>query len=86
MRLAWEILNGLEAYRITQIPRRPSPVRQPAGDPGRAQRVAALAAAYQAGADQAAGAEAVVIGTSGPGGDGPEFQAARGRERAWSKQ
>ena len=78
MRLAWEILNGLEAYRITQIPRRPSSVRQPAGDPGRAQRVAALAAAYQAGADQAAGAEAVVIGWLRPGDDDPVQLLAAG--------
>jgi DNA helicase HerA-like ATPase len=91
MRLAWEILNGLDAYRVTQIPRRPEPARprqQPA-DPGQAQRVAALAAAYHAGADgacadgagkdgQATGAGAVAIGWLRPGADGPVQLLAAG--------
>ncbi len=54
--LAWEALNELDAYRITEIPRRaegdvsqPSP-EQP-DDAGRTQRVAALIAAYHAGAE-----------------------------------
>jgi uncharacterized protein len=52
---AWRELNGLDAYRIAEIPRRPdageteSPGDQP-NDPGRAQRLAALVAAYHAGA------------------------------------
>src|SRR5580658_1249522 len=96
MRLAWEILNGLDAYRITEIPRRPEPARarqQPA-DPGLAQRVAALVAAYHAGADgagadgvgadgvgkdgQATGAGAVAIGWLRPGADGPVQLLAAG--------
>src|SRR5580704_16118316 len=79
MRLAWEILNGLDAYRVTQIPRRPEPARprqQPA-DPGQAQRVAALAAAYHAGADGRA-AGAVAIGWLRPGADGPVQLLAAG--------
>ncbi len=48
-------LEQLEAYRITEIPRRPDAdhVQAPAhqqGDPGRTQRAAALAAAYHASA------------------------------------
>jgi DNA helicase HerA-like ATPase len=51
---AWQELDGLDAYRITEIPRRPDAAetattpRQP-GDPGRMQRFAALIAAYHAG-------------------------------------
>jgi DNA helicase HerA-like ATPase len=53
--VAAEVLERLEAYRITEIPRRlgvgqaqaPAPQQD---DPGRAQRAAALAAAYHAGA------------------------------------
>jgi uncharacterized protein len=51
---ASEVLGRLAAYRITEIPRRPdaehaqAPAHQP-GDPGRAQRAAALIAAYHAG-------------------------------------
>ena len=63
--LASQVLERLEAYRITEIPRRPdtdqAPARQP-DDPGRAQRAAALAAAYHAGAgtkDDGAGALAI---------------------------
>jgi len=80
MRLAWEILNGLDAYLITRIPRpsRPAPAWQPAADPGRAQRVAALVAAYHAGADQAAGAGAVAIGWLRPGDDDPVQLLAAG--------
>ncbi|MGH3254094.1 MAG: ATP-binding protein [Streptosporangiaceae bacterium] len=53
--VAAEVLERLEAYRITEIPRRldvgdaQAPAHQP-DDPGRAQRAAALAAAYHAGA------------------------------------
>jgi uncharacterized protein len=52
--LAWDALGGLDAYRITEIPRRPEPGPAPApaesDDPGRIQRLAALVAAYHAGA------------------------------------
>ena len=50
--LAWDALSGLDAYRITEIPRRPEPGPAPADsdDPGRTQRLAALVAAYHAGA------------------------------------
>ncbi len=52
--LAWDALGGLDAYRITEIPRRPEPGPAPAqaesDDPGRLQRLAALVAAYHAGA------------------------------------
>jgi DNA helicase HerA-like ATPase len=44
---AWQALDGLGAYRITEIPRRPDAAA--AGDAGRAQRIAALVAAYHAG-------------------------------------
>jgi len=50
--LAWDALGGLDAYRITEIPRRPEPGPAPAqaesDDPGRIQRLAALVAAYHA--------------------------------------
>ena len=53
--LAWDALSGLDAYRITEIPRRPEPGPAPApadsDDPGRTQRLAALVAAYHAGAE-----------------------------------
>jgi DNA helicase HerA-like ATPase len=52
--LARDALGGLDAYRITEIPRRPEPGPAPApaesADPGRIQRLAALVAAYHAGA------------------------------------
>jgi DNA helicase HerA-like ATPase len=54
--LAWDGLDELAAYRVTEIPRRPdagtaeAPREQP-NDPGRTQRVAALVAAYHAGAE-----------------------------------
>ncbi|HEV2934056.1 MAG TPA: ATP-binding protein [Streptosporangiaceae bacterium] len=54
MTLAWQELDGLDAYRITEIPRRAeagdtqTPSHQLA-DPGRTQRLAALIAAYHAG-------------------------------------
>ena len=53
--LAWDALSALDAYRITEIPRRPEPGPAPApadsDDPGRTQRLAALVAAYHAGAE-----------------------------------
>ena len=56
MTLAWDALNELDAYRITEIPRRPEPdATQPSRDEpddvGRTQRLAALIAAYHVGAD-----------------------------------
>ena len=54
MTLGWPELTELDAYRITEIPRRPetgdaeAPRDQPS-DPGRTQRLAALIAAYHAG-------------------------------------
>ncbi len=56
MTLAWDALNELDAYRITEIPRRPEPdgtqaARDEPDDAGRTQRLAALIAAYHAGAD-----------------------------------
>src|SRR6266446_9775382 len=54
--LAWDALGELDAYRITEIPRRPDagatqPPQQQPNDAGRTQRVAALVAAYHAGAE-----------------------------------
>jgi len=51
----WPELTELVAYRITEIPRRPDAddieaPRDQSGDPGRTQRLAALIAAYHAGA------------------------------------
>jgi DNA helicase HerA-like ATPase len=53
--LGWPELTALDAYRITEIPRRPGPGETGASpglpnDPGRTQRLAALIAAYHAGA------------------------------------
>jgi hypothetical protein len=80
MRLAWEILNGLDAYRITQIPRWPEPARprRQSADPGLAQRVAALAAAYHAGAD-GAGADGARRGGAGTGGAGTDGAGTGGQ-------
>ena len=54
MTLGWPELTALDAYRITEIPRRPGPGETGASaglpnDPGRTQRLAALIAAYHAG-------------------------------------
>src|ERR1700760_1564258 len=51
---AWRRLCGLEAYQITEIPRRDEEARAEQ-DRGRAQRVAARAAAYHAGEPVALG-------------------------------
>src|SRR2546429_1433564 len=52
--LAWDAVGGLDAYRITEIPRRPEPGPAPAqaesDDPGRIQRLAALVGASHVGA------------------------------------
>ncbi|MGH3287515.1 MAG: hypothetical protein ACRDPD_22955, partial [Streptosporangiaceae bacterium] len=55
MTLGWPELTALDAYRITELPRRPGPGETGASpglanDPGRTQRLAALIAAYHAGA------------------------------------
>src|SRR5713226_4287259 len=66
--LAWDALNELDAYRITEIPRRSeADVTQPSheqpNDAGRTQRLAALVAAYHAGAEaKGNGSGAVAIG------------------------
>jgi DNA helicase HerA-like ATPase len=77
MTFAWLELEGLDAYRITEIPRHPEAGEtetsqgQPS-DPGRMQRLAALIAAYHAGAgSKAGGTGALAIGwvrhsTGGP--------------------
>ena len=54
MTLGWPELTELDAYRITEIPRRPETgdaeaSRDQPSDPGRTQRLAALIAAYHAG-------------------------------------
>jgi len=55
----WRELCGLDAYRISEIPRRPDSAAtggpQMERDPGRAQRIAALVAAYHAGGTVAFG-------------------------------
>jgi hypothetical protein len=56
--LAWDGLTALDAYQVTEIPRRPDTGPAPASaeppnDPGRTQRVAALVAAYHSGAGSA---------------------------------
>ncbi len=49
MTSAWRRLCGLPAYQITEIPRRDQDEAGRERDPGRAQRMAALVAAYHAG-------------------------------------
>jgi hypothetical protein len=55
----WRDLCGLDAYRISEIPRRPDSAAtggpRMERDPGRAQRIAALVAAYHAGGTVAFG-------------------------------
>jgi DNA helicase HerA-like ATPase len=58
--LAWDGLTALDAYQVTEIPRRPDTgpahaAAEPPNDPGRTQRVAALVAAYHCGASSAGG-------------------------------
>ena len=81
--LAWDALGGLDAYRITEIPRRPEPGPAPAqadsDDPGRIQRLAALVAAYHAGAEaKGNGSGAVAIGWVRHDTDGPVQLLAAG--------
>ena len=54
---AWEVLQGLAAWRVTEIPRQPQrpAVSEPAGDLLALQRVAALTSAYHAGGPVAFG-------------------------------
>ena len=68
MTLAWDGLRELDAYRVTEIPRRldagtsEAPQERP-NDAGRTQRFAALVAAYHAGAEtKNGGAGALAIG------------------------
>jgi len=77
---AWDTLNELDAYRITEIPRGPAaegtgqarPAETEPGDTGRTQRLAALIAAYHAGADtKDVGAGALVVGWIRHGEAGP---------------
>jgi uncharacterized protein len=66
--LAWNALNELNAYRITEIPRRSDadatrPALDQPNDVGRTQRLAALIAAYHAGAEaKGNGPAALAIG------------------------
>src|SRR2546421_1304148 len=80
--LAWAALGGLDVYRITEIPRRPEPGPAPAqaesDDPGRIQRLAALVAAYHAGAETRGGSGAVAIGWVRYDTDGPVQLLAAG--------
>jgi uncharacterized protein len=82
--LAWQDLDRLDAYRITEIPRpQDAGDQQPPagrrGDPGRAQRFAALAAAYHAGvAAKADGAAALAFGWLRHGTGGPVQVLAAG--------
>ena len=68
MTLAWNALNELNAYRITEIPRRSDadatrPALDQPNDVGRTQRLAALIAAYHAGAEaKGNGSAALAIG------------------------
>ncbi len=76
MTLAWPALNELSAYRITDIPRPddgdPAVAGARPGDPGRAQRQAALVAAYHAGLVTAsAAAGALAVGWFRPHAGGP---------------
>ena len=77
---AWDTLNELGAYRITEIPRRPAaeavgparPAEGEPGDTGRTQRLAALLAAYHAGAQtKGNGAGALAVGWIRHGEAGP---------------
>jgi uncharacterized protein len=90
--LAWQELSGLDAYRITEIPRCPdageaeTPQGQP-NDPGRTQRLAALVAAYHAGvAGQAGGTGALAIGWVRHTSGGPVQFLAAGRGLAGSTE
>jgi uncharacterized protein len=74
---AWQTLSELDAYLITEIPRRPEadaarPAADEPDDTGRSQRLAALAAAYHAGAEATGrGPGSVAIGWLRQSADGP---------------
>ena len=81
--LGWPELTELDAYRITEIPRRPETgdaetSRDQPSDPGRTQRLAALIAAYHAGVGaKGNGQGAVAIGWVRHSAGGPvQFLAA----------
>jgi DNA helicase HerA-like ATPase len=81
--LAWDALSGLDAYRITEIPRRPesgpAPSPSDSDDPGRTQRLAALVAAYHSGAEiKGNGSGALAIGWVRHDTDGPVQLLAAG--------
>ena len=83
MTLGWPELTELDAYRITEIPRRPETgdaetSRDQPSDPGRTQRLAALIAAYHAGVGaKGNGQGAVAIGWVRHSAGGPvQFLAA----------
>jgi len=61
MTLSWDGLTGLEAYRITAIPRLPDDAASQ-GDAGRPRRAAALTAAYHLTASAAGSKETLVFG------------------------
>ena len=80
---AWDALSELDAYRVTELPRRPDPgpAQPQAGsdDPGRTQRLAALVAAYHAGAEtKGNGSGALAIGWVRHDTDGPVQLLAAG--------
>ena len=82
--LAWDALSELDAYRVTEIPRPADPASaQPPSEPddaGRTQRLAALVAAYHAGAEaEGNGSAALVIGWVRHDTDGPVQLFAAGR-------
>jgi DNA helicase HerA-like ATPase len=81
--LAWDALSGLDAYRITEIPRQPEPGAAPSpadsDDPGRTQRLSALVAAYHAGVgNKGDGSGALAIGWVRHDTDGPVQLVAAG--------
>ncbi len=81
--LAWPDLDGLDAYHITEIPRRPQTEQTAAppdrsGDAGRTQRLAALIAAYHAGV-AGPGSGALALGWVRHAAGGPVQFLAAGR-------
>src|SRR5436305_13758231 len=81
--LTWDALSGLDAYRITEIPRRPEtgtvPSSADSDDPGRTQRLAALVAAYHTGVGiKGDGSGALAIGWVRHDTDGPVQLLAAG--------
>jgi DNA helicase HerA-like ATPase len=65
---AWQRLCGLDAFQVTQIPRRPDGISPQAGsaggrrDPGRSQRTAVLVSAYHAAQREAGAPGTIAIG------------------------